>query len=201
MQGKRLLANMDACKIELKYELNKLFNMFDQAIKKTNWIMSQINPIARRNGQEAINLQGCFAENVFREFGSSAKNGKNGRLILTVKGYIILFKKLDTKGLPMNIRTENTKKINNQAIQLSLFSDNENSEAPILYFGYQKNKLGEYVDPRIVYIDEERVRFTIDAQQAGYIPNLFSTYSDDPIDNEKAAPVLKNKIKSKFKGN
>jgi len=203
VQGKRLLADLEACKIELKDELSTLFSLFEQAIKKTNWLMGNIQPFARRNGQEAITLQSCFAEQVFAKFGEDAKNGRNGRLILKIKGYIILFKKLDAKGLPMNIKTRNTKMINNQAIQLSLFSDGECSESPILYFGYQKSRLGEYIDPRIVYIDEDKIKFTIDACQSGYVPDLFSNTSPfiGAMEQKKATVELKRKVKNREVGN
>ncbi|MGV6944169.1 hypothetical protein [Sphingobacterium kyonggiense] len=202
-QGKRLLADLEGCKLELKDELSTLFNLFEQAIKKTNWLMGNIQPLAIRNGQEALTLQSCFAEQVFAEFGDNARNGKNGRLILKIKEYIILFKKLDSKGLPMNIKTANTKRINNQVIQLSLFPTSEMNDAPILYFGYQKNRLGEYVDPRIVYIDEEKVQFTINANQSGYAPDLFSCNNQENgfREDEKASVSLKRKVKNREVGN
>jgi len=80
--------------------------------------------------------------------------------MLYVKGYIILFKKLDKNDMPMNIRTKMTDSIENQ-LQGRLFQDDEDPTAPILFFGYKKNQFGELVDPKLVYIDENKVKWAI----------------------------------------
>src|SRR5690606_23483455 len=126
--------------------------------------------------------------------GEDAFYGRYRRLILKVKGYVILFKKLNSKGMPMNIYTENVRKLSNQEIQLSLFNESKYSESPILYFGYEKNKLGEYTQPRIVYIDENKIKFVIDAEQMGYTIDLFSEVETSPA-TVKVKPILKDKLK------
>lgn len=62
--------------------------------------------------------------------------------------------------MPMNIRTRNDDAIRNQA-QLSLFDGEYDITTPILYFGYQKSRMGELSDPKLVYIDEDKVKWII----------------------------------------
>lgn len=63
----------------------------------------------------------------------------------------------------MNIKTMNVQSILNQSQVLDLFSDSDYNDEPILYFGYQKNRFGQFVNPQIVYIDDEKINFTITA--------------------------------------
>lgn len=197
MQGKRLLATIEGCKIELKHELKLLFHTFNQAIEKANVTMGSYKLGARARGHEAINLQTCFAEMLFDNFPGASFYTKTGRLVLRTKGYVILFKKLNNKGMPMNIYTQTVKKLTNQEIQVSLFNDKNYDEAPILYFGYEKNKIGAYVNPRIVYIDENKVKFNIDSNIAGYESDLFSSISAEKSLNSKARLELKDKLKGR----
>lgn len=161
LQGKRFLADYDACRAELKNELNLLFLTFQQSVEKVNDVLSGFPPQSRSRTLEASVMQSCFAEALFQNFGEKAFYGKYKRLILRVSGYIILFKKLDKKGLPMNILTTNIQGILQQHKTLDLFSQSSYNEDPILYFGYQKNKFGDLINPQIVYIDEGKIAFRI----------------------------------------
>lgn len=160
-QGKRSLAVYETCKIELKNELNLLFNTFSDALKKSNETLLLFPTHSRSRTLEASIIQSCFAEVLINNFNEKAFYGKYKRLILRAKGYLILFKKLDKKGLPMNIKTINVQSILNQNQVLDLFAETDYNEDPILYFGYQKNRLGEFINPQIVYIDEGEINFTI----------------------------------------
>lgn len=161
MQGKRLLAVNETCKIELRKELNLLFKTFDHALGKTNDALSSFPVHSRSRTLEASIVQSCFADALFQNFGEKAFYGKYKRLILRVKGYLILFKKLDTKGYPMNIKTVKVQSILNQNQSLDLFSNSDYNDDPILYFGYQKNRIGQFVNPQLVYIDDGEISFTI----------------------------------------
>ena len=197
MQGKRLLATIDGCSIELKEELKLLFHTFNQAIEMANSTMSRYRVGTRARGHEAINLQTCFADKLFSNFPEDSFYTKSGRLVLRLKGYVILFKKLNNKGMPMNIYTQTVKKLTNQEIQISLFNDNTYDEAPVLYFGYQKNTFGVYSSPRIVYIDEGKIRFSIDEVQAGYSADLFTTINNNEVKVDKANVGLKDKLRGR----
>lgn len=63
--------------------------------------------------------------------------------------------------MPMNIKTEHFLKIENQQ-EGYLFSEEEDCIAPIVFFGYSKSPIGELTNPRLVYIDEEMVKWTMD---------------------------------------
>ncbi|MGE8428017.1 MAG: hypothetical protein ACN6O7_09080 [Sphingobacterium sp.] len=173
-KGKRKLANLEACKLELKNELNDLFKIFEQSVEMTNTELRKHPVVSRCRGFEASLLQTNFAELLFFNFPGNAFFGRNKRLTLRIKGYVFFFKKLNNKGLPMNVMTQSVNRINNQIIDVNLFFDTDYNEAPILYFGYQKNKIGQYVNPQIVYIDEDKISFSIEASTIGYLPNLFS---------------------------
>lgn len=161
LQGKRLLADYETCKIELRIQLELLFETFDAAIAKANRILFELPRAIRARGTEASIVQSCFAEELFFNFGTKAFFGKHRRLILLEKGYVILFKKLNNRGMPMNIQTDNIQSILNQNMSSDLFANTEYGEDPILYFGYQKNRIGEYINPQLIYIDEGLIQFTI----------------------------------------
>jgi len=194
MQGKRSLANLEACKLELKKELNELNKTFKEALEKTQQVMMNFPPMSRSRSLEASIMQSFFAEVLFKNFGDRAFYGKYKRLILSIKGYIILFKKLDKKGMPMNIYTSNVQGIMSQNMTLDLFSSSSYNDAPILYFGYQKSKIGEYINPQLVYIDEGKVVFSISIDEFGD-----KTVSIRSNNGEVVEPKLKNKDKNNIK--
>jgi hypothetical protein len=161
MQGKRMLANVETCKIELKKEIQLLFQTFAETLNKTNNALSMFPPLSRSRTLEASIIQSFFAENLFKNFENKAFLGKYKRIILRANGYLILFKKLNNKGYPMNIKTVNVQSMLNQNQQLDLFAETNYSYDPILYFGYQKNKFGNFINPQLIYIDEGIIQFSI----------------------------------------
>jgi hypothetical protein len=63
----------------------------------------------------------------------------------------------------MNIKTEHSDAIINQ-VQLDLFEESGDSSAsaePIVFFGYKKDRFGVIGEPKLVYIDENRIKWTI----------------------------------------
>jgi len=159
-KGKRRLADPESCKRELKNELNQLFLTFEQVIEKANKSLAMHEPESRSRNLEAETLQSCFASCIFKNFENRARWGRYKRLILSLKGYQILFKKLDKFGYPMNFKTVSVTSILNQD-QLNLFGETGYTEDPILFFGYVKNKLGAFVEPQIIYIDEGVIQFRL----------------------------------------
>ncbi|UPZ35537.1 hypothetical protein MUB18_15650 [Sphingobacterium sp. PCS056] len=192
MQGKRSLAVLEACKLELKKELGELHKTFSQALEKTQEVMMNFPPMSRSRSLEASIMQSFFAEMLFENFGDKAFYGKYKRLILNIKGYLILFKKLNSKGMPMNIYTSNVQGIMSQNMTLDLFSSSNYNDARILYFGYQKNKIGEYINPQLLYIDEGNVVFSIALED--YENNINSINFNNVSLIE---PKLKNKVQNR----
>lgn len=176
MQGLRRLANVDACKFDLREVLPKLFATFEAALEVFNEKMGGFKPHTRARNLEANVLQTVFAEKLFENFGPEAFFGAYHRLILRSDGYIILFKKLRKNGKPMNIKTDFVQKIATQQQTLDLFTDSDYEDEPILFFGYQKSKAGDFVNPQLVYIDQGRVIFSITKDEiSGVIPIVDDT--------------------------
>ncbi len=185
-QGKRLLATYESCKIELKNEIQLLFRTYYEALDKANSTLCMFPLYSRSRNLEASIVQTSFAESLFKNFSGRAFLGKYKRIILKVDGYVILFKKLNSKGYPMNIKTLSIDSILNQNLQLNLFSETNHTNEPILYFGYQKNRFGNFVNPQLIYIDESKKQFSIDETDFEIrLPN------NDSIELAEVKPKLK----------
>lgn len=197
VQGKRRLANMEACQFDLKEQLDELFAVFDLAVQKSAEILSEIPVEARAKGCEVGILNSCFAEFALKAFGNNVSYAKNRRFVIHLNGYLILFKKLDKKGMPMNIKTNSVNKISKQQLSIHLFSETGYEDAPILHFGYQVNNVGAIESPRLMYIDEGRVQFMItDVREKVQVPDLFSTPDVvDPAEVTKPKLKITHKIK------
>lgn len=196
-RGKRRLANAVACKAELKKDLILLFKTFEQATQKTNDGLTSFSPLFRARTLEAVVLQSSFAEFLFKNFGEQrAFWGKHRRLVLSLNGYLILFKKLDSKGMPMNTKTENVQALLNQNQTLDLFAESGITEDPVLYFGYKKNKFGEYVDPQIVYIDEGEIQFTISESDIDFNTHKVNIPNRKESSSLGVMPKLRDKRKA-----
>lgn len=166
MQGLRRLVNENECKFDLREVLPRLFATYELAAEAFNEIMGKFPPHARTRNLEANIFQTVFAEKLFDNFGSQAFFGAYGRLILRTDGYIVLFKKLKKNGKPMNIKTNFVQKIATQQQTLSLFSDSDYEDEPILFFGYQKSKAGHFINPQLIYIDQGKVVFSVTNKEA-----------------------------------
>lgn len=191
MQGKRVLADDETCKIELKNEIQLLYKAYEEALTKSSSVLSMLPVHSRSRALEASVIQSCFAESLIENFPEKAFFGKYRRLILRVNGYLILFKKLNKKGYPMNIKTINVQSILNQNQVLDLFSESDYNDEPILYFGYQKNRFGEYVNPQLIYIDEGEVKFSINETDVQTVLNITNRSND----------VVSIEVKPKLKDN
>lgn len=156
---KRIISAKE-CEIELGSILTRLFEAYENAVNQYNKEIVLTPLEARIRGFEAHLLNVKIVQSIQKYFSNDWRTGKYGRFMLYVKGYVILFKKLDKNDMPMNIRTKMTDSIENQ-LQGRLFQDDEDPAAPILFFGYKKNRFGELVDPKLVYIDENRVKWAI----------------------------------------
>lgn len=85
---------------------------------------------------------------VQKYFPIQLKIGKHGRFMLQNNGYIVLFKKLNRKNMPMHIDSKVYRFIENQ-MQGTLFARNDDFIEPILFFGYQKDKLENFKVPNL----------------------------------------------------
>lgn len=189
MQGKRRLASNSECRVELKKELQLLFNVFYASVEKANAVLSSFQPSHRSRTFESSVMQSSFAEALFDSFGDKAFYGRYKRLILRSSGYLILFKKLNKKGYPMNIKTVNVQSILSQNQVLDLFATSDYNDEPILYFGYQKSRFGQFVNPQLIYIDGGKINFTISEKDMDILLPAFSNKEDSEI--KEVVPKLK----------
>jgi len=156
---KRKLASFEGTAVDLKNDLPKLFNAFHEAVKDFETEIAFTPQEARARGLEASLLNSKVLYRIQQQFPINWKFCKYKRFVLRIRGYNILVKMLNNKNMPMNIMTKNSEAINTQ-LSLPLFENFEVAD-PILYFGYKKNKLRFITDPKLVYIDEGKVHWTI----------------------------------------
>ncbi|MFL9837571.1 hypothetical protein ABS768_08685 [Flavobacterium sp. ST-75] len=192
MQGKRSLANYEACKHDLGKELGLLFSTYHSALAETQTLLLGFPPEYRSKALEAGIMQSNFAKYLHANFNERTFYGKYKRLILRTDGYLILFKKLDGKGYPMNIKTQNVQSILSQQQTLDLFAESNYNDEPILYFGYQKDKLNAYVNPQLIYIDEGEIKFSITEKDLGN--DLYREDKNIVTPPAGPQPTLKNVI-------
>lgn len=166
-QGKRREVNKEECLFDLKKDLPKMFLAFNRAVKLYNKTMIDI-PLESRIRVEAPMLNTRIVQCIQEVFPSKWKFGKYKRFILSINGYLILFKKLNAKSKPMNIQTKHVNTISNQ-LALSLFEDDYSFLEPILFFGYKKDRQGEIISPQLVYIDEDMVKWVITENEVSVI--------------------------------
>ena len=138
---KRRLASFEGCKLDLKEELPLLFKAFYEAFTAYEREVVQTPPVARARGFEASLLNSKMIQSIQSNFPINWKFGKYKRFTLRIKGYIVLFKKFDNKGLPMNIKTKSVTAISQQ-LSLPLFDEASFVAEPILFFGYRKDQPG-----------------------------------------------------------
>jgi len=157
---KRRTATEDECKLDLNLELPKMFDAYHEAVSLYSKEIMQTPVQSRVISLEASLLNSKMIQCIQSHFPKNWKFGKYKRFMLRANGYTVLFKKLNNKNKPMNIKTLHSTAISNQ-MQISLFDNGHKSIDPILIFGYKKNRIGGIYDPKLVYIDENEVRWMI----------------------------------------
>lgn len=168
LKSKRRLASFEGTKLDLKNELPLLFDAFHKAVIDYEREVVLTPKQARARGLEASLLNSKVLFRVQQNFPDNWKFGKYKRFVLRINGYNILIKKLTSSNMPMNVKTINSEAINNQ-LTLPLFDAYDVAE-PILYFGYKKDRWGNIMDPKLVYIDENFVKWTMTESQLQIAP-------------------------------
>ncbi|WP_408961060.1 hypothetical protein [Myroides odoratimimus] len=196
-QGKRRLITEDELKIELRSELLRLFEVFKESVEMYNKSFLPLVMVGQMvRNFEATSFNQCLVTNAFKKFPKGCAFGKYAKFSLRLSnGVIIQFKKLNGKGMPMNIKTINVDNVNNQ-LALDLFGD-QNLYDPILYFGYKKDRIGQFVDPQIVYIDEGKIVFSMTEEQLNSLSvNDFDIVADDNV-LSGGVRIKENKLRRK----
>jgi PP-loop superfamily ATP-utilizing enzyme len=196
----RKVTSNQQCKDELKYELPILFDCFKSAVNAFEKEIRQTPPDARVRNLEATLLNSKMIQSVREKFSDSCYFGKYKRFILRINGYIVLFKKLDKNGLPMNIKTKASNAISNQ-LTLPLFEEDSAEFEPILFFGYQKNEVGEIFNPRLTYIKDDKIKWVINEQHIETKDTTDSSISVVEKERETISPKIKPGVKKKKASN
>lgn len=134
----------------LKGYATGIFRAFDMALDKFNTEIQQTS-FAGRDMLEAPLLNAKLKDAFAEAFPDKWLKARYRRFILRFDGVQIIIKKLSKHNKPSYVPTILSEKILSQ-IQADLFDGDEAAMAePILIFGYTRNNLGQYVDPRIIY--------------------------------------------------
>lgn len=193
---KRREASIDGCKHDLKKELSLLFKAFNEAYSAYEKEIIQTPPEARARCFEASLLNSKMIQSIQNNFPLNWKFGKYKRFTLRVNGYVILFKKLDKNDKPMNIKTNAVTAISQQ-LTIPLFDDSTYVAEPILFFGYKKDKIGNIHDPKLIYLDEDKVRWMITEDDVDVtLPTILPK-----TEETEAVPVLRPALKKKKASN
>ena len=159
---KRKLISKKECLHDLESELQTMFRAFSEATQLYEQEIVSTPPVSRAKNFEASFLNSKMMQCIQKYFPVNWKFGKYKRFILRINGYNVLFKKLNGKDMPMNVKTVLSDAITNQ-LQYSLFNDSPEVADPIVFFGYRKDKFGNITSPKLVYIDENHVKWVIDS--------------------------------------
>jgi hypothetical protein len=154
---KRVFVDLESFKESMGHEIPVFFSSFEKAYDSYENKIKQTTPSSRVRGYEAMVLNTEIVQHIQKSFPLNFKRGKYKRILFDIGNYIILIKKYDKNGRPMNIPTKSTKNISNQST-LPLFDDDSNSK-PIIYFGYSLDRTGHLLDTKFTYIYNEKVVF------------------------------------------
>ncbi|NDV47455.1 hypothetical protein D0T49_10395 [Paludibacter sp. 221] len=157
---RKRIINAKECENDLKDYLEGLFESFWGAVCNYEKEVVQTPIEARCRGFEASLLNSKILQSVQSNFKEGWKFGKYKRFMLRINSYIVFFKKLNNKDMPMNIQTRFSSSLQNQE-QGKLFDISDDGTEPILFFGYNKDRFGNICNPKLVYIDEGKVSWTI----------------------------------------
>lgn len=158
---KRRIISKEEALYDLKDVLPLLFNCFYHGFEMYSNRITHYPIQCRDRLLETSIFRSCVIEAFNENFADALKFGKYKRVIVRKNNYQILFKKLNNYNFPMNIVTKLIESIYNQH-QLTLFNEDFGVTEPIIFFGYRKNRLGEMCNPKLVYIDDNRVRWMIE---------------------------------------
>ncbi len=189
-QNKRRLATLQGAKFDLEKELPLMFKAFREAYELYEIEISNTPPQARARAFEASLLNSKMIQSIQKYFPNHWRFGKYKRFTLRTNGYIVLFKKLDNYNRPMNVKTKSVLAISQQ-LSLPLYSEANFVEEPILFFGYKKDKVGNIAEPKLVYLDEERVKWIVTPNDITVDTSVKTSTQSRKV----AAPIIRNSNK------
>ena len=91
----------------------------------------------------------------------------------------------------MNIKTKSVTAISQQ-LSIPLFDDTTFVAEPILFFGYNKDSFGRIINPKLVYIDEDQVKWEINKDNVSTTKTI-----SIPKEEKVAMPKLRTEVVKK----
>lgn len=188
--GRRRIISANECKKDLEKKLSFMSLSIEEGFQKAREVANNVTQNSRCRGYDSSVLNSCINESLEKNIPESQYKGRYGRILFRINGYIILVKKLNKKGYPMNIKTKHSNSINSQS-QTSLFYDSSfGLEEPLVYLGYQLNKFNQLSEIKLVYILDNKINWVVDLKEN----NVSSTIQKSLFNDKKEVEVL---VKSK----
>ncbi|SDE11541.1 hypothetical protein SAMN04487894_12214 [Niabella drilacis] len=145
--------------------LKHLFSSFDEAVELFNEEARMTPVLARGRNFNANLMQAKFNQCILGTLPNNWKVGSYKRFLVIKGPYLILFKKLNPKGMPMGIKTASFTNLVQQTFT-PLFNSDEHSTG-VLFFGYQENRFGIVVRSELLCIDSGDVAWRIFKEDIG----------------------------------
>jgi hypothetical protein len=183
------------CKSLLKEVLPKIFKAFKKAKELYDNEISLTPFYARTERHDANTFNVKMIQALYSIFPENIIDVKYGRKALRINGYIIFIKKLDAHDMPMNIPTKISEQLKHQNLG-ELFPEDDNGRETILFFGYKKDNFGDFVNPRLVYIDGNHRMWSIienEIYESG--DNEIPLRQEDKTDSDPKVSVKKERAR------
>lgn len=195
---KRRIVGKEECIHDNWSFLIDCFKCITLAIDKYNNTLSGFAPEIRVRNFEAVLLMQLITKEFIGAFPEHCNFTRYRRFVVSINGYQFFPKKLNYKNMPMNIVTAFSSKLYNQ-VQGNLFNDDpayEQAMQPILYIGYRKDRFGSIGDLKVVYVDENKLQWTINKDDLDAFMSTNSLRVLNPMEER----VIKKEPKFKDKG-
>lgn len=168
-EGYRKELSLKSCKEELGDELILIFKTFQKGINIGVDKCSE--PPAKCRGYDAVTINSWILTEFAKAFPGSVIKGRYGRQFINIHGYLICVKKLNNKGMPMNIGTGFSESILKQKKSDLLNNPIDGQSNPILVLGYMVDKFGSICGYSLSYIKGSKL-WSINASEI-----VFNKYS------------------------
>lgn len=148
--GYRKEISLKCCEEELKDDLPRIFKALQRGINAG--IDNSSKPSYKCRGFDASTINTWILTEFANVFPGSVIKGRYGRQFIHIHGYLICIKKLDKKGMPMNVSTSFSEAMLYQKKSDLLNDPIKGQNNPILVLGYMIDKFGNVGGYSLSYI-------------------------------------------------
>ena len=150
LSGYRRIITAKECEEELKEDLPILFEALIEGTERGSDECSK--PSLKCRPFDANTINTWVLSEINEAFPGAAIIGAGGRVYFEIKGFLIIVKKLNDKGMPMNIPTDLHDAVLHQKKSCVLDDSIEGQSKPILVLGYNTDKFGNITGHMLTYI-------------------------------------------------